>query len=247
MLPPVDPYYHLCMTASPQLQAPILDGDSFICPRCGAYAHQIWHVINVANVGYLEWEPEPITNRNRSLWKAAVCQRCMKPSFWRESAMVYPSASAGAPAHVDMPYLVKELYEEASTVAPHSRRAGAALARATVERLIKLIDPEAPKRASLEKRIERIERHISTPLRELLDLVRVTGNGAVHVDDEPDEVVVIALDDEEGPAFLELLLDAANNLVEELISRPRKTRELWERLPESVRAKREEPPLPPSF
>jgi len=58
------------------------------------------------------------------------------------------------------------------------------------------------------------------------------------VDDEPDEIVVIALDDKEGPALLELLLDTANQLVDELIARPARTRSFWERLPPRVREKK---------
>jgi hypothetical protein len=140
-----------------------------------------------------------------------------------------------------MPPSVRELYDEAAAVAPVSRRAGAALARATIERLLKHLDPEAPKRASLEKRIDLIEARVSTTLRELLDIVRITGNGAVHVDDEPEEIVSFALNDKEGAALLELLLDAANQLVDELIARPRNTRTLWDRLPEFVKSKRQAP------
>lgn len=34
-----------------------------------------------------------------------------------------------------------------------------------------------------------------------------------------------------------MLLETANDLVDELITRPRRVRELWERLPEGVKAK----------
>jgi hypothetical protein len=67
---------------------------------------------------------------------------------------------------------VRELYEEAAWVAPLSRRAGAALARAMVERLLKAMDPDAPKRANLDKYVERALDKVSTPLAELLDVVR---------------------------------------------------------------------------
>ncbi|MEJ2854874.1 MULTISPECIES: DUF4145 domain-containing protein [unclassified Saccharothrix] len=211
------------------------------------FSRQRWAPIGVVGIGVVEPKEDASSQEFfSSKWRVSVCEHCSLASMWYQGKMVFPGPRAGGPAHPDMPASVRELYEEAAAVAPVSRRAGAALARATVERLIKVVDDGAPKRATLEKRIQRIESRVSTPLRELLDIVRVAGNGAVHVDDDPDEIVVLALGDDEGPALLELLLDAANNLVEELISRPRKTRALWERLPEAVRAKREAPPLPPA-
>ncbi|MBV9140146.1 MAG: DUF4145 domain-containing protein [Pseudonocardiales bacterium] len=113
-----------------------------------------------------------------------------------------------------------------------SRRAGAALARATLERLIKVIDPDAPKRAKLEKRIDRLRLKVSTSLGRMLDVVRAAGNGALHVDDQPDDVVIMVLGDTEGPALLELLLQTANDLVDELITRPKTIEDLWNKLPE---------------
>ena len=71
----------------------------------------------------------------------------------------------------------------------------------------------------------------------MLDVVRVTGNGALHVDDEPGELVVLALHDEEGPQLLELFLQVANDLVEEVITKPTVTRSLWEKLPSGVKTK----------
>ncbi len=152
--------------------------------------------------------------------------------------MVYPLHRLGDTPHELMPEPVRELYEEAAAVAPVSRRAGAALARATVERLLKELDRDASPRATLEKRIERISQRVSTSLAEQLDIVRIAGNGAVHVDEEPDEIVVIALDDEEGPELLELLLYTANQLVDELIARPARAKNLWNRLPQRVRDKK---------
>lgn len=152
--------------------------------------------------------------------------------------MIFPPKRVGDAPHELMPEPVRELYEEAAAVAGVSRRAGAALARATVERLLKHLDPDAPPGAKLVKRIARINERVSTPLADQLDIVRIAGNGAVHVDDEPDEIVVIALDDKEGPALLELLLDTANQLVDELIARPARTRSFWERLPPRVREKK---------
>lgn len=170
-----------------------------------------------------------------SRWKAAKCGSCNQCSIWFDSQMVYPHRHLGAPPHPDMPAQVRSLYQEAAAVAAVSRRAGAALARATIELLLKKIDPAAPNNARLDGRIQRIQRSVSTPLTQLLDVVRFTGNKMLHIEDQPAELVVLALDDEEGPQLVEHLLEATNDLVDELITRPRRANELWDRLPEAVR------------
>jgi hypothetical protein len=70
----------------------------------------------------------------------------------------------------------------------------------------------------------------------MLDVVRVTGNGALHVDDEPGALVVMALDDQEGPQLLELLLEVANDLVDKLITKPKAARALWDKIPSGIKA-----------
>lgn len=183
------------------------------------------------------FDPPPATHRH--LWNGARCFSCGKWSVWFDGEMVYPRRSTGTPAHPDMPEPIRELYEEAAAVAAVSRRAGAALARATMERLIKHLDPGAPERAKLEQRIERLRPRVSADLWRMLTVVRVAGNQAVHVEDAPGELVILALDDEEGPAILELLLETVNDLVDELITRPKVKKDLFDTLPEQIRAKSE--------
>lgn len=59
------------------------------------------------------------------------------------------------------------------------------MARATVERMIKALDPDAPAGATLAERIQRIKPRVSASRGQILDVVRVTGNGAVHSNDTP--------------------------------------------------------------
>lgn len=203
---------------------PKLNKDGFDCPRCGHFAHQNWHPVDASETKYI---PE-VGSRNR--WKKAICARCQRPSLWRDNEMIYPLARVGPQPHADMPEPVRDLYDEAAAVSVVSRRAGAALARATVERLVKHLDPDAPTKARLDDRIARLSGRISTPLQQLLDIVRVLGNDMLHVDDEPGELVVLVLDDEQGPEVIELVLRAANDLVDELITRPKTTGTLWSHL-----------------
>jgi hypothetical protein len=53
---------------------------------------------------------------------------------------------------------------------------------------------------------------------------------------QPGELVVLALDDTEGPALLEQLLQTANDLVDQLIAKPTVADALWDKLPGGVKA-----------
>ena len=70
-------------------------------------------------------------------WASAQCQACGKVSIWRDEAMVHPAGKGAPPPHPDMPRSAKALYEEARSVVTISRRAGAAMARAALERTLR--------------------------------------------------------------------------------------------------------------
>lgn len=231
---------------SPLDRSPAVGRPRFECPHCDAFAHQAWAPLVVPGDEdpweYLDFYHEHPDEESSlmggrthivSRWQCAQCQSCEDWSLWFNDAMIYPHARTGPAPHPEMPQSVRLLYQEAAAVAIASLRAGAAMARTVVERLIKEIDNDAPPRANLETRIARLRPRVSTPLAQLLDVVRVTGNGALHSDDS--DIVAFALDDHEGPAAFALLLQAANGLVDELITRPRVTSELWNMLPQTIR------------
>lgn len=172
----------------------------------------------------------------RNAWQASICARCNAPSIWRDDQLVYPLGGISANPHPDMPSEVRELYEEAAIVAAVSPRAGAALARATVERLVKLVDTGAKATDTLNTRVERLQQRVSSNLRTMLHVVRVTGNDVLH-QEQPGVLAVMALDDTEGPQLLEHLLRTANDLVDELISRQHTVNDLHGKLPEWVQKK----------
>ncbi|MDI2029855.1 DUF4145 domain-containing protein [Saccharopolyspora sp. TS4A08] len=215
---------------------PELRKGAFCCPHCDVYASQDWGTLTtlIRNAPHRVEEKQLPDGQSREMWSAATCRQCGKVSIWRESQMIFPLSRVGGPPHEAMPESVREIYEEARAVAAVSRRAGAGLARAALERVMKELDPQAPKKTSLEQRVDRLASKVPSHLTQLLDVVRYTGNGALHPDDEPGELVVLALDDEEGPALLELFLEAVNQLVDELITKPDRANSLFNKLPEGV-------------
>lgn len=216
---------------------------TFACLRCGLPAQQVWSALRSDSPGvqgYPDFVDEPITSEalldgtGLSSWAASRCQACGYSTIWRDDIAVYPVAKAGPAAHERMPPLVAELYDEARAVLPVSRRAGAALARAAMERLLRDVDTDAPAGARLDDRINRIHSRVSVALGESLDVIRYLGNQALHVDAEQHELVYVYLD-ETDPAIAEFMFSSINQLVDELIARPEQAKERFDQLPDSVR------------
>ncbi|WP_166871520.1 DUF4145 domain-containing protein [Salinibacterium sp. ZJ450] len=133
-----------------------------------------------------------------------------------------------------MPAAARELYTEAADVLAISKRAATARASATLERLLRELDPDAGK-VSLADRIDPVLGRVSTPLDEMLAVIRHVGNKSLHVEDEPDDVTMLVLDPNEEE-IVELIFESINDLVDELITRPARSRAICERVPERVRA-----------
>jgi len=259
------------MTSADRL--PARNRGAFYCPRCGVFAKQSWHILqreysdDYGNEYTNEAEdskkitysklPEtllaktnhipvvtspPATADESSVWVMSECASCDEFSTWRGDRLMYPTGlSAAAPPAEDMPPTAKSLYREAAEVVGISPRAGTALARATLENLLRHLDP-APAR-NLAARIERIQSAVSTPLAQMLTIIRHTGNMALHAGDAEDDLMVLVLDPEQEP-IVGLFFEAINDLVDELITRPARAQALFEKLPEDVRAKVANPKTP---
>lgn len=152
----------------------------------------------------------------------------MYPDPYRESM-----AAASEP-HEDMPEGAAELFREAVAVLSFSRRAAAALCRASMERLVKSLDPECPQKTRLDERLVRIEGRVSSATIDLLNVLRHVGNTALHGEHDDDGTATIYVD-EDDQTIAETFFVAINTLVDELITRPRRSAELYQKLPEGVR------------
>jgi hypothetical protein len=223
---------------------PGLNRAAFYCPRCSAYADQSWTHPKVSVSGSWEQIADSLPEFRQvgstsvrmpmGVWAMSTCRSCRESSLWRETRLIFPAGSALAPPpHSDMPPEAKELYREAADVVGVSRRAGAALARAALERLLKSVDP-VEERVDLEKRIERVLPDVSVGLADMLTVIRHVGNKSLHGEDEPDDVMVLVLDPDEEE-IVDMIFTAVNNTVEELITRPKKTAGFFAKVPEGVR------------
>ncbi len=221
-------------------RAPQLLAESFECPRCGAFAHQEWFNLEYKpdKASKYDWFSDDddwgASTHHEHSWRASRCAACRDFSVWRGRSLAFPSTTLlTEPAHPKMDPKARELYEEAAGVLPVSRRAAAALARASLEAQLKALGV-GTESDRLDARIAHLGDQVTTSLWQTLTVLRDVGNKALH---EPDSsgLVAIVLDnsDAELAAFL---LAAINEVVEELVAKPARAEELFQSLPEGVRA-----------
>lgn len=138
--------------------------------------------------------------------------------------VVYPSGLIGPVESTHMPDLVRTEYDEAREVGAASPRAAAALLRLAIQ---KLVDELKPGKGDFDLKIGMLacEGAIPPKLVNMLDVVRVTGNNAVHpgtmdLDDEPERVIT--------------LFKLVNAIVEQTITLDNLATEAYASLPEGA-------------
>lgn len=168
------------------------------------------------------WESFP-------LW-VCRCNHCRKISVWGtnsdESAgiLIVPATLSSPDAHENLPEDCRRDFEEARQICSKSPRGAAAILRLCLQKLL----------VHLGGKGEHIDTDIKTlvtlgldpHIQQALDVIRVTGNNAVHplemnLEDDHDSVLV--------------LFEMINFIVEERISRPQKTQSRFANLPEKAR------------
>lgn len=158
---------------------------SFTCPHCGSYAYQRWQKSSW-NLGTQYGGSAAVQNE----LEVSTCDACGDHTFWIAKKMVHPDNGIAPMPNTDISESVKKIYMEAAAIASKSPRGAAALLRLAIQMLCK----------DLGQKGENINADIATLVKEglparvqqALDVVRVTGNNAVHpgqiITDEPDVV-----------------------------------------------------------
>jgi len=210
---------------------PTYKARKYRCPYCNAFSQQVWE--DLYAVG-----PAPRT----VVAATSTCAACDEYALWRPMPslwtsgtlpwrMVYPSVTAVGPRpHVEMPAKVKEVYEEARSVAATSPRAGTALLRLALDILVRELLEDAS-RITLNDAIARViaERQLSQEAQRMMDVLRFHGNDALHP--------VVELDAEgEEEDLVPALAVFLNTLVEETIARAANAERMYQALPEGKRA-----------
>ena len=196
-------------------EEPALDKDAFNCPYCTAYAHFHWSSVNVS-VG------KGVTAID---YRTARCGRCARWTMWtRGGTLIEPAKLTSPLAHPDLPEACQSEYEEARKVLPHSPRASAALLRLCIQKLCKELGASGKDiTADIAKLVKD---GLDAKIQKALDIVRVTGNNAVHPG---------TLDLQDDPARVSKLFKVVNLIVEEMITKPKEIEDLYGGLPDRAK------------
>jgi hypothetical protein len=136
--------------------------------------------------------------------------------------MIYPTSGNTSLPHQDMPEDVKRDYEEARCIVGLSPRSSAALLRLSMQKLTINILKAGPD-SSLNDNIEKLVGNgLPQTLQQAFDIVRITGNNAVHPG-------VIDLRDDVKTASK--LFELVNLVVDYLIAKPKEIAGMYNDLP----------------
>lgn len=156
----------------------------------------------------------------------AYCTHCGDKSIWKSKdgdsgEMLWPLGIANAPLpHDAMPDDVKSDYIEAREICGRSPRGAAALLRLAIQKLV--IHLGRPGKNLNGDISELVKAGLPVQIQQSLDIVRVTGNNAVH----PGELRV-----EDDPEITNALFGLINLIVDNRIAEPERIRMLYEKLP----------------
>lgn len=162
------------------------------------------------------------------------CGHCGKESVWQASDsrdeeakkgfLVFPATLPAQEAHVDLPAECKQDFEEARAICDLSPRGAAAILRLCLQKLLKHLGGTGEHIDSDIKLL--VANGLDSHIQQALDVIRVTGNNAVHP-------LEMNLEDDEDSVLV--LFEMINFIVEERISRPQKTHSRFANLPEKAR------------
>lgn len=202
-------------------KVPKINEKSFTCPHCGVLAGQSWCTATLYLNGYIQ-EGETTGNVFGHI-RTSTCVNCNGKHIWLDEKMFYPTISNVPLPNQYMPENVKSIYEEARSVFPKSAKASAALLRLALQHLCKELDCKG--KDINEDIKELVKGGLPSQVQKALDIIRVTGNNAVH----PGKM---DLDDNEQVAAK--LFELLNFIVDKMIVQPMEIDSIFEGLPEGA-------------
>lgn len=158
---------------------PAINLQSFHCPHCGVLAEQTWSA-NIECNHKLTLPNGQVVPSAYRLEKTAVakCKHCSLFSIWQNEKMIHPLTGNVEMANEDLPPDIKNDYNEAKNIVNISPKGAAALLRLSVQKLCIFL---GEKGKNINDDIESlVKKGLPIHVQQALDIVRVTGNHAVH-------------------------------------------------------------------
>ena len=194
----------------------VLEG-SFTCPHCSAISQFKWwgsdFIGRFGTHSGVSFDQCPI--------RIGFCTHCKDNTIWLNEKMLYPASSTAPVANSEMPQNVREIYDEASSIFSASPRAAAALLRLALQMLCEHL---GGKGKNINADIAQLVRKgLPEIVQQSLDVVRVTGNDAVH----PGQI------DVDSTETVGSLFELINIITEYMIAMPNKVSGIYKKLPAS--------------
>ena len=149
----------------------------------------------------------------------SICSHCDSGTFGWQKRLSTPTRSA-PPANSDLPDDIKQVYDEAAAIVDQSPRAACALLRLALEMLMKHFGETGSINESIGNLVKK---GLRPEIQQSLDIVRITGNNAVH-----DGKI-----DFDDTTDVQDLFNLINVIAGVLITQPKQTNALYDRLPKA--------------
>lgn len=208
---------------SGRYEPPVFRGKAFTClhPECATLTSMTWSRLLGEQYG----------GGFFTLYWFCKCDHCAQNSVWRRDEadenvgkLIFPYLLSVPYGHKAMPKECLADFDEAREICERSPRGAAALLRLCLQKLLVHLGGGGENIDTDIKKL--VAAGLDSHVQQALDVIRVTGNNAVHplemnLEDDHDSVLV--------------LFEMINFIVEERISRPLKTQERFANLPEKAR------------
>lgn len=198
---------------------PRYQSQQFHCPHCRVFAAQDWGHVIYWNKSDRVWGTQAIAIGNMEI-EVSTCSHCRNSTFWLGENIIYPPTRTVPPANSDLPDDIKQVYEEAAAIASQSPRSACALLRLAIEMLMGHLGETGSINESIKNLVKK---GLNPQVQQSLDIVRVTGNNAVHAGK-------IAFDD---TTDVQALFGLINVIANVLITQPKQIQALYDGLPEN--------------
>jgi len=165
------------------------------------------------------WNGNDYIDPDQTPLRIGTCQHCNEHSVWINEKMYYPDTGNAPFPNPEMPSEVNRLYLEATAIHTKSPRGAAALLRLSIQVLCKELG-EGGKNVNTDIG-NLVKKGLPIIVQQSLDIVRVTGNDAVH----PGQI------DTDSPETVGQLFDLVNIIVEYMIALPKRVSGIYSSLP----------------
>lgn len=203
----------------PTITAPSFRVPAFTCTHCHTMSQMDWADLYAHNFQF-----------HISGILRCTCTNCNNFSLWSydpestNGVLIFPLAVVAPDCSPDLPVDCRLDFEEARQICGKSPRGAAALLRLCLQKLLVHLGGAGKNIDDDIKTL--VSKGLDPHIQQALDVVRVTGNNAVHP-------LEMNLEDDEDSVLV--LFDMINLIVEERISRPKNIQNRFANLPEKAR------------